>query len=371
MSFGEHLEELRRRVLLAMAVPLPLSVLTFLASDILIRWLVLPLTRVLEWADLPPVVQTLSPPEMLVTKIKLSLIGAVVVSAPWILWQGWRFIAPGLYRTERRFVYFLVPGSAILTAAGIALMYWVMLPLMLQVLVMVSTSLDLAPDNPGTDPRVQANLALHDELPIRAAAPEQPAAGDAWLLWPRLELFVAVADAEAAGGVAVLEVPPRLPSSVEQQFRVSEYIGFVLLLFLGIVLAFQMPLVIALLGWLGLASPAWLRANRKYALMVCAAVSALITPADALSMLMMLLPLYGLYELGIVFLVIAPSSAVAEGRVFRFGRAPRTADNAEPDKRSARIDQPDEPAQTEGTVPRGRAPDQSDPGATDGEEGDS
>ena len=47
-------------------------------------------------------------------------------SAPWIVWQGWKFIEPGLYRQEKRFVRFLVPGSALLTLAGLAFLglFW-------------------------------------------------------------------------------------------------------------------------------------------------------------------------------------------------------------------------------------------------------
>jgi ACR3 family arsenite efflux pump ArsB len=78
-----------------------------------------------------------------------------------------------------------------------------------------------------------------------------------------------------------------------------------------------MPLVIALLGWLRLLSVETLTSNRRWALVVCGIVAAMITPADALSMIMMLLPLYGLYELGILLLRVAPASAVAEGRVLR------------------------------------------------------
>jgi sec-independent protein translocase protein TatC len=94
----------------------------------------------------------------------------------------------------------------------------------------------------------------------------------------------------------------------------------VLLLMLGIVIAFQMPLVILLMGWVGLVTADGLRSKRKYALLICAAVAAVITPADALSMLMMLVPLVALFELSILLLIFAPASAVAEGIVLkRFG----------------------------------------------------
>ena len=94
---------------------------------------------------------------------------------------------------------------------------------------------------------------------------------------------------------------------------------------LGIVIAFQMPLAILLMGWLGLVTADGLRAKRKYALFICAAVAAVITPADALSMLMMLVPLVLLFELSILLLILAPASAVAEGTVLKRFR-PRRPD---------------------------------------------
>ena len=97
---------------------------------------------------------------------------------------------------------------------------------------------------------------------------------------------------------------------VAQIFRLNSYINFVLLLLLGITVAFQMPLVILLLGWLGVVSPDGLARQRKYALLACALVAAITTPADIVSMLMMLIPLYLLYELGIFLLRVLPASRV-------------------------------------------------------------
>ncbi len=315
MSFGDHLEELRRRVLWSLAAPLPLSVITFLLSDPLIAWLYRPLDRVLERFDLPQRLQVLGPAEVLVTKIKLSLIAAIVLSAPWIFWQAWQFVRPGLYRREQRFVYFLVPGSAILTVAGLALMYFAMLPLMLQVLVLFGAALLDGPAG-ERDPRLQAILEANSPIELRLEHPETPEPGSMWLKWPEGELYWAPPTPEdAAGNPApdAIEIIPTDTSMVTQEFRLTTYINFVLLLMLGIVIAFQMPLVIVLLGWMGLVSAPELRAKRKYALFICAAVAAVITPADALSMIVMLIPLYGLYELSILLLIVAPASAVAEG----------------------------------------------------------
>jgi sec-independent protein translocase protein TatC len=79
-------------------------------------------------------------------------------------------------------------------------------------------------------------------------------------------------------------------------------------------IAFQLPMVMLLLGWLGIVTPAWLRKNRKYALLILGIISAMITPQDAVSMLMMLVPLYLLYELGIALIVWVPAARVAGKR---------------------------------------------------------
>lgn len=349
MSFGDHLEELRRRLFLAFLPVLPLAVIGYALSDTLIDCLLLPLYRALASKGLPQQIQTLSPPEAILTQFKLSIIAAVIVSAPWMFWQFWKFLAPGLYQHERRFVNFLVPGSALLTIAGVLLMYFGMLPLMLRVLISIGASMSTHAPPPTIDPRAQQILVNNPSVQVYTHQPEHPIAGQAWLLWPDMKLYVAALD--AAGAVQIIDVPRPAQSSVAQLFRLSDYISFVLLLFLGIVIAFQMPLVILLLGWMGLASPQWLRDKRRYAVMICALVAVVITPGDVVSMLVMMVPLYGLYELGILLLVMAPASAVAEGRVFslRRFRSKRSDNPREP------MDQPRKAAQPDLTVARGRS----------------
>lgn len=332
MSFGDHLEELRRRVLWALAAPIPLSVVVFIFKKPLIEWLSLPLMKVLEDNELPRRMLVLGPAEALMTAIKLSLIGAVVLSAPWILLQGWKFIKPGLYQHERRFVHFLLPGSAILTAAGVSMLYYIMLPLMLMVLVKFGTGLLPTPGDAPQDPRVQALLKTLDEVPIRVNPPNSVQPGDAWIDWEKQELQVAIAvepvpepDAnEAPSGVEIIGVPGG--PMISQEFRLGAYLDFVMLLILAISIAFQMPLVILLLGWVGIVRIETLRTKRKYALFICGVIGAVITPPDALSMLMMLVPLYGLYELGIILLVLAPAKAVAEGSVLSWRRSYKSPD---------------------------------------------
>jgi Sec-independent protein secretion pathway component TatC len=364
MSFGDHLEELRRRIILGAIVPLPLSFVTFAVSDKLIDMLTVPLTIALRDAGLPLKLTTLSPPELLVVRIKLSLIVALILSAPWIIWQIWQFIRPGLYVHERRFVNLLLPGSAVLTICGLLLMYFVMLPLMLRVLIGFGSGIT-TPTPPvekppaavtPADPAIPVVTPFGD-IPVVEADPADPVPGQAWILMPNRTLRVAVAipdpeadadgdDEPSAARIEIFEWQATSKTLISQEYRLQWYVNFVMVLMLGVAIAFQMPLVVLLLGWLGLASAPWLRSKRRYSLLVCAVVAAMITPADAVSMLVMLVPLYALYEFGILLLVIAPASRVAEGRVLSLRKKPQPASPATPapPAQTDRNDQDDDPS---------------------------
>ncbi|MDP7071026.1 MAG: twin-arginine translocase subunit TatC [Phycisphaerales bacterium] len=305
MSLGDHLEELRRRVIAAIIVPLPLSILIFFIAHILVEWLLLPLQKVqLAWG-FPPEVQVLSPPEFLLLELKLSVVLALVLSLPWLLWQAWLFIGPGLYPRERRFVYLLLPGSGILTLVGIAVMYFVMLPLMLQVLMLITRGVDVPAQ------LIPAATASDSALivPILEHPPETAAPGQFWVSDDGTTLRIAV-QSDEPDHVQVLQAPLQGRNAVTQVFQLSSYVNFVLALLLGVSLAFQLPLVLLLGGWLGLLNAPMLRGKRKWALLVCAAVSAITTPADAFSMLLMLVPLYALYEFGIILVATLPVDRV-------------------------------------------------------------
>ena len=143
MSIGEHIEDLRKRILLSIIPPLPLAVIFFLLADPIVRWFLVPLYDVLQQHGLPTQVQVLSPPEFLIAEMKIALGAAILVAGPWILYQLWRFVSPGLYQHEKRFVYFLIPLSTILGALGLALMYYIMLPVILNFIVTLAGNVEL------------------------------------------------------------------------------------------------------------------------------------------------------------------------------------------------------------------------------------
>jgi sec-independent protein translocase protein TatC len=308
MSIGDHIEDLRKRIIWSVIPPLPLAVLFFLLADPIVRWFLVPLYNVLDKHGLPAHVQVLSPPEFLMVEMKIAIGAAILLAGPWILYQLWRFVSPGLHEHERRFVYFLIPGSAILCVTGLSLMYYIMLPLILDFMVTLAGGVSMP-----TELITLGDSISPLTIPLLEKLPEIAAVGDVWVKMPEGVLEVAVLSSDVAM-LETLQLPMNRGSLISQQFQLSSYLGFVLLLMFAIGIAFQLPMVMLLLGWLGIVTPAWLRKNRKYALLILGIISAMITPQDAVSMLMMLMPLYLLYELGIALIIWVPAARVAGKR---------------------------------------------------------
>jgi len=309
MTLGDHLEELRRRVFWSVVVPVPVAIAAFVWAEPIRDAICEPAMKALRAHDLPAQLQVLSPVETLGADLKLSLVAAIVLGAPWILLQVWKFVEPGLYAHERRFVRLLVPMSAALTIAGLALLHFALMPMMLDVLVSF-----------GSEPPMRYELAegataspAGPTIPMLAAPPEHPQPGQAWVT-PEHRLAIAVqVDPKT---VEVLSVPLVHGSRLAQQFRLSEYIDFTLDFALGTAIAFQTPLAVLLLGWMGVITPQALGQFRRYAIFLAVVVSAIVTPGgDPFSLMLLAVPIYLLYELGIMLLRVAPPSAVARGEV--------------------------------------------------------
>ncbi|MCA9307848.1 MAG: twin-arginine translocase subunit TatC, partial [Phycisphaerales bacterium] len=135
MSFGDHLEDLRRRVIMAGLGFIPIFVLALLFGRPILAFLTIPLTEALRDAGQPAGLLATSPLETFGAYMRVSVIVGVMVAFPWMLYQLWLFVAPGLYTHERRFVYFLVPLSTALTAAAAVFLYKFLLPVSLYFLI--------------------------------------------------------------------------------------------------------------------------------------------------------------------------------------------------------------------------------------------
>lgn len=120
-SLLEHIEELRRRLLWAL---LALAV-GFIISAVFTN-------RVLEWMARPvgglEGLEAIEVTENLGVFMQVTLLSGVILAMPVIVYQVWRFVTPGLYAHERRYVYMLAPAATLLFVGGAAFAYFVMLP---------------------------------------------------------------------------------------------------------------------------------------------------------------------------------------------------------------------------------------------------
>jgi sec-independent protein translocase protein TatC len=347
MPLSDHLEDLRHRLIMALIGPAVAMVLTLFFGWRLVDWLVQPLLQVLDILGLPPQVYAFGVPTGFAVYIKVSLVAAVVISFPWIVYQLWKFVEAGLYKHEKKGIVLVAPFSAVMSALGVAFLYYLLLPVCLAFMLFFTTSfpsVDVqqqsgssflgtvvqimagsygmsAPDlnttaegdtppatqatqpaeddpqatQPGDDGRVEA-LSQLVEAPILKRDPENPAAGQIWIKVPQRELRVHL------DGQVYRFLPFQSRSMMQPMMDINQYLSFITWLALGVVIAFQLPVVMLILGWSGLVSPYWLGQYRKYCVFICFGLGAVFTPADPVSMLVLALPLWGLFELGLALM---------------------------------------------------------------------
>lgn len=314
MPLGDHLDELRRRVMLGLFGVVPVFVVGLVFGKTILAFLTQPLRNALAKEGLPPNMQTTGPLEGFMGYLKVALLLALIIGAPWLIYQGWKFVAPGLYAKEKRFINILAPLSVVMSISGLAFVYYVVIPMML--LFFVHFNATLIQRTPATAP-APAGVTF-PSFPTLDADPESPQPGTVWINRALQEMRVAVPQPPAKEGDPA--PPPRVlgmrltgDSLVSQEYRISEYLSLVVL-FAGIfALTFQTPVVVLLIGWSGLVSLASMRKHRRYVIFGIACLSAVVTPPDAISMFLLGIPLYLLYEFGLLLLATFPAGRVARG----------------------------------------------------------
>jgi tRNA(adenine34) deaminase len=303
MTLGDHLEELRRRVILALVGVVPILVLALVFGQAILALLIEPLRDELRDANQPSGLLATNPLETFAVYIQISLIATVLVGSPWLLYQLWKFVAPGLYAGERKFVHILVPLSTVLTLTSAAV------PLLRR---------------PARHPRV-LHLLRH---PARAVATPiverrpasccpRPPSSTATRPTPEPGQIVdqhrhhaAARRSDQRREIAVVGAELVAGAGITQQYRVSEYVKTVLNLALAFGVGFQTPVVVLLLGWAGIVDARLARPYRRYAFAICVVAGAVLTPADPLSMMLLAVPLYLLFELGMLLLIVFPPVGV-------------------------------------------------------------
>jgi sec-independent protein translocase protein TatC len=220
-----HLVELRSRLLKSVAAVFIVLVPLAPFGERLFTLVATPLLQHLPAGTTMIATQVASP---FLTPFKLSIVCALFIAMPVVLYQLWAFVAPGLYRRERRFAVPLLVSSVMLFYAGVAFAYYVVFPVM-------------------------------------------------------FKFFTSVA-----------------PEGVTVMTDINYYLDFILALFFAFGLAFEVPVATVLLVWVGFTTPAKLAAHRGYVLIGAFVVGAVLTPPDVFSQTLLAVPMYLLYEAGIV-----------------------------------------------------------------------
>ena len=240
-TFISHLIELRDRLLRSiLAVAVVFLCLFPWAGDIY-ALLALPMLKALPQGGQMIATEVTTP---FFVPMKVTMMAAIVIALPFILYQFWAFVAPGLYANEKRLVGPLIIASTFLFLCGMAFAYFLVFP------VVFGFIIGIAPQ-----------------------------------------------------GVAVMT-------------DIGKYMDFVLTMFVAFGITFEVPVVVVLLVKTGMVSVVQLKQVRPYAIVGAFIIGAIFTPPDVVSQIMLAVPLWLLYELGIVVagLVSKPAGAVEDYR---------------------------------------------------------
>lgn len=223
-SLYEHLGELRIRLIYSAYILIVATGICYGFSEAIFNFIRAPIQPYLPNGGL---IYT-GPLDKFIAHIKISFVCGILVSCPFWLYQVWKFVAPGLYSREKKYMVGFIFSGTCLFLLGAAFSYWVVLPMAFHFLMNFGGDID------------------------------------------------------------------------KPMISIDHYLGFFSQMCLMFGVSFELPLIISLLGMFGLVSQQFLKEKRRYAVMILAIISAIITPPDLMSMIMMLVPMVALYELGVV-----------------------------------------------------------------------
>jgi sec-independent protein translocase protein TatC len=226
MPLVSHLTELRTRLLrCVIAILLIFAALFYFAQDIY-ALVAAPLRAYLPEGATMIATGVASP---FLTPFKLTLVVSLFLGMPVVLQQIWGFIAPGLYKQEKRIAVPLLVSSILLFYAGMAFAYFVVFPIM-------------------------------------------------------FGFFASVT-----------------PEGVAMMTDIGQYLDFVLTLFFAFGVAFEIPIATFLLIWVGIVDVATLRKSRPYVVVGCFIIGMFLTPPDVFSQILLAVPMWLLFEVGVFF----------------------------------------------------------------------
>ena len=224
--FMSHLIEFRDRMLRCVVSVLVIFAGLFSFSNELYLYISEPIREYLPASSSMIATEVASP---FLTPFKLTLVLSMFAAMPYILFQTWAFLAPGLYKREKKIVIPLFISSVALFYAGMAFAYYVVFPLVF--------------------------------LFFTSIVPE---------------------------GITVMP-------------DIRSYLDFVLKLFFAFGLSFEIPIAVVILSWMGAVDPDNLAKKRPYVFVLCFVFGMLLTPPDIISQTLLAIPMWLLFEIGILF----------------------------------------------------------------------
>jgi Tat protein translocase TatC len=310
MTFGEHLEELRWRLFRAIAAILAGMLLAFIFSDQIMKVFMQPYLIAARWQGESEYLQALSPAEVVIVVLKLSLVIGILVSSPYAFYQIWAFIAAGLYPRERRVVTRMVPASVCLFAAGVMFLFYIVLPLALRFLLAANSWVPMPSGQPNPFVKLllgrkEGAVALASQpsvqlpqIPVLDADPVDPKPNSAWVNQQESKLKIFLGH----GQMLVSDLHARNRPMVEAHFNLSGYVSFVTGMSLAFGMIFQVPLVVFLMSRTGIVSAAQMARARKIIILVVVILAAFLAPSpDVYSQLLVAIPMLLLFEIGLLF----------------------------------------------------------------------
>lgn len=302
MSIGEHLEELRRRLILALVgFGIACAFCLYFGRTVIMPTFCAPLATTLQKYNLPPQLRSNELPDVFNSYIYISLISATAIASPWIVWQFWQFVAAGLYPNERRLVTRFVPLSIGLLISGMLFVYYLVLPWTLEFFIAFAIGVPLIADNPlpaaATQPATGSTF-----IQVVNGRPAGISEGQIW--YDQLTRRV-----EAVFGGEIRVVRFSADNLIATDYTLNSYIDLVVGMLIVFGLSFQLPLVVMGLARMGILTIEGLKSARRYVYFALAILAAAITPGDMITAsVALMLPLALLYELGI-WLAAAGGSA--------------------------------------------------------------
>ncbi|MEI7767891.1 MAG: twin-arginine translocase subunit TatC [Phycisphaerae bacterium] len=311
MGLGDHLDDLRRRILYALAgVVITTSFCLYYAQD-MVGILVRPYRMTLARAGFPDTLVFSAPAEVVMNLIWIGLMAGGVLAAPWVIYQLWCFVAQGLYPKERRLVYKLIGPSVLLFLGGVAFFIIIILPITLNFFVEFARDTTAAAPTASwieqkmfapEDTAALANLPTGDQavfppIPLVRSDPTTTAPAGQYRLWYNAQenrLKSQVGDKtfifmQQLNGTLFTPLP-----------NLNDYLDFVLILSLVFGLSFQLPLIMVVLSRINIVRAQTFAKARKIAILGIVIFAAVATPTtDMFTMCLLAVPLIILYEAGI------------------------------------------------------------------------